>query len=313
MTITNYPHGVSSFGVPVFGGMGIGNTYFISRTASAAQSSLFTKRYGNTRFEDGTPMLYPDAANGVQLQAAITASQGGFNNYFIVAPGPFTLTTALTLAGKSNSHLIACNQGDYGDGAPGSTLLQQSGSYVGLIMEAYCEVSGFQFINLDGYAAISVPANIWRPTIHHNCFHMVAGSAINIVDATGAAACSYGNISHNRFATWVGGNLTSAINVGTGTGVNIIGNIITQYNGTMDYGIIQAGAQCVVKDNVVSDCGGGGVVTNGVSIYTYSSAIGNRLAVPSGYGLAGGASGKTFVDNLDARATAGTDIWNLET
>lgn len=313
MTLSNFPNGVTSFGVPVFGSLGIGNVYFISRTPSSAQNLLFTERYGNTTFDDDTPMLYRDAGDGVQLQAAITASQGGFNNYFVVAPGPYTLTVALTLAGKSNSHLIACNQADYGSGAPGSSLLQQSGSYVGLIMEAYCEVAGFQFINKAGYAAVNVPANIWRPSIHHNCFHMVAGTACNIVDATATAACSYGNISNNRFATWVGGNITSAINVGTGTGVVIDGNVITQYNGTMTYGIVQAGAQCIVSNNIVSDSGGGGVITNAISIYANSSAIGNRLAVPATYGLAGGATGKTFVDNLDARATSGTDIWNLET
>jgi len=314
MGLTNFPHGITSFGVPTFGSLGIGNVYFISRTPSSAQNALFTSRYSGTTFDDGTKMLWPDAADGVQLQAAITASQGGFNNYFIVAPGPYTLTAALTLSGKSNSHLIACNQADYGSGAPGSSLLQQSGSYVALTMEAYCEVSGFQFINKAGYAAVSVPANIWRPAIHHNCFHMVAGTACNIVDATGAAACSYGSISNNRFATWVGGNLTSAINVGTGTGTVIDGNVISQYNGTMDYGIVQAGAQCIVSNNIVSNCGGGGVVTVAVQIHTYSSAVGNRLSVDAGKALAGGTAANSFVDNMDGATGAGNgSASNLET
>ena len=313
-SFTNFPNGITSFGMPLFGSTPIGNLYFIARTTSTSQFTRFSERYQDAKNQDGTPILYSDAANGVQLQTAITNSLGGMNNYFICAPGAFTLTTALTLAGKSNSHLIAMNMGDYGPSGSGSSLIQQSGNYVGLIMEAYCEVSGFQFINKDGYAAIQVPANIWRPTIHHNCFHMVAGSAINVIDASGAAACSYGNISYNRFATWVGGNLTSAINVGTGTGVDIIGNVITQYDGTMDYGITQAGAQCIVKDNVVSNCGGGGVVTVAVNIHQYSSAIGNRLSVDAGKALAGGTAANSFVDNMDGATGAGNgSASNLET
>ena len=315
MGLTNFKNGITSFGVPTFGSLGIGNVYFISRTTSSAQSALFTKRYGATRFDDGTKMLWQDAADGVQLQAAITASQGGFNNYFIVAPGQYTLSAAaLTLSGKSNSHLIACNQADYGSGAPGSSAIQQSGSFVVLTMEAYCEVSGFQFINKAGYAAVSVPANIWRPSIHHNCFHMVAGSACNIVDATGSLACSHGNISNNRFSNWVGGNLTSAISVGTGVGVVIKGNVISQCNGTMDYGITQAGTQCIVQDNVVSNCGGGGVVTVAVNIHAYSSAIGNRLSVDAGRALSGGTAANSFVDNMDGATGAGNGAAsNLET
>lgn len=301
-------------GTAPFASASVGNQYFIARTTSTTQHTRFSNRYSSTIYGDGTKMFWSDAANGVQLQAAITASLGGYNNYFFTAPGAFTLTTALTLAGKSNSHLIAMNQGDYGASGPGSSLLQQSGSYVALIMEAYCEVKGFQFINKAGYAAIQVSANIWRPTIHHNCFHMVQGTACNIIDASGAAACSYGHIGFNRFATWVGGNITSAINVGTGTGVDIVGNVITMYNGTMDYGITQAGAQCIVKDNVISNCGGGGVVTVAVNIHQYSSAIGNRLAVTAGNGLAGGTAAQSFVDNIDGATGAGNgSASNLET
>lgn len=310
MGLTSFPHGVSSFGIPVFGSLGIGNVYFISRTASAAQAALFAKRYQNTLYGDGTKMLWPDAGNGAQLQAAITASQGGFNNYFVVAPGAFTLTSALTLAGKSNSHLVACNQGDYGVGAPGSSLLQQSGSYVGVIMEAYCELVGFQIINKDGYAAVQVPNNIWRPTIHHNYFHMVGGSDINLIDASSAAACVSGSIHHNKFSTWVGGILNSAICVGYGTGVNVSFNQIVASATAMvlDYGIYNDSIGGMTNDNYVSEAGGDGVASNGgtitVGIYTNASgtAINNRIAVGTGQGLAGGTASHSMVDNRDGEA-----------
>jgi len=310
MPLTNYPRGVTSFGVPVFGSLGIGNVYFISRTASAAQAALFSKRYVNTKFDDGTKMLWPDAGDGAQMQAAITASQGGFNNYFIVAPGNYNLTAAITLAGKSNSHLIACNQGDYGVGALGSSALTQTGSVVGVIMEAYGELTGFQIINKNGYAAVSVPNNIWRPTVHHNYFHMVGGSDINLIDASGAAACVSGSIHHNKFSTWVGGVLNSAIYVGTGTAVSVSYNEIVALTTAMvlDYGIFNNSVGGMTNDNYVSEGGGNGLATYGgtitVAIQTHASgtAINNRTAVGTGQGLAGGTASHSMVDNRDGQA-----------
>ena len=289
-------------------GSDVGEVRYVCKNATNSHTMLRGRVSNDMLFVcDGT-------ADEVQLNQAITASKGGTNSYIYVFAGAYTLADTVDFTGRSSMHFVAVNGKGYEVGTPGASLLTQGGSAVAVDMEAYGELTGFQIINKAGYAAVTVGANIWRPQIHNNCFHMVAGNAINIIDATGAAACSYGSISYNRFATWVGGNLTSAINVGTGTGVDIIGNIITQYNGTMDYGIVQAGAQCIVKDNVVSDCGGGGVVTVAVSIYTYSSAIGNRLSVPAGQGLAGGTAAKSFVDNMDgATGTGNGAASNLET
>ena len=317
MGLTNFKNGITSFGVPTFGSLGIGNVYFISRTASSAQSALFTKRYGATRFDDGTRMLWQDAGDGVQMQAAITASQGGFNNYFVVAPGSYQLTAALTLAGKSNSHLIACNQADYGVGTVGSSLLQQTGSYVGVIAEAYNEISGFQFINKAGYAAVDIPTNIWRPTIHHNYFHMVGGSACNIINAHAAGAGYHGSIHHNKFTTWVGGAFTSAIWVGVGqSNVSISYNEITAHQTAtvMDWGIYNGSIGGMTNDNYVSEGGGDGVATNGgtitVAIQTHASgaAINNRCAVGTGQGLAGGTASHTMSGNRDGHAGGETNI-----
>lgn len=315
MPLTNFPNGITSFGVPTFGSMGVGNVYFISRTASAAQAALFSKRYNATRFDDGTKMLWPDAGDGVQMQAAITASQGGFNNYFVVAPGNYNLTTALTLAGKSNSHLIACNQADYGIGAVGSSALTQTGSVVGVIMEAYCELSGFQIINKNGYAAVSVPTNIWRPTVHHNYFHMVGGTDINIIDATAAAACAHGSIHHNKMTTWFSGVLNAAINV-KGDFSTISHNEIINYTSAsvMDYGIYSDGFGAMVNDNMISEAGGdgvatyGGTVTVGIRIHASGTAINNRCAVGTGQGLEGGTGSHTFSGNQDAHAGGETAI-----
>ena len=69
-----------------------------------------------------------------------------------------------------------------------------------------------------------------------------------------------------------------------------------------------------VKDNTVSNCGGGGVVTVAVQLYAYSTAVGNRLSVDAGKGLAGGTAANSFVDNMDGATGAGNGAAsNLET
>ena len=289
-------------------GSDIGEVRYVCKQGTNSHAMLRSRVHPDMLYVcDGT-------ADQVQINEAIVASKGGTNSYIYVFPGAYSLTEPITMRSRSSMHLLAANGKGFDTGAPGAALLQQTGNYEVVIMEAYGELAGFQIINLDGYSAVTIAANIWRPQIHNNCFHMVAGSAINIIDATGTAAASYGSISHNRFATWVGGNLTSAINVGTGTGVDIIGNTITQYNGTMDTGIAQAGAQCVVKDNTVSNCGGGGVVTVAVQLYAYSTAVGNRLSVDAGKALAGGTAANSFVDNMDGATGAGNGAAsNLET
>jgi len=311
MPLSNYPNGITSFGVPTFGSMGVGNVYIINNTSSIyLPSALFQKRYGKTRYEDGTQMLWNDAADGVQLQAAITASTSGWNNYFLVSPGNYNLEAAITLAGKAQQHLVAMGQADMDVGAIGSAALTQTGDFVGVTMEAYGELTGFQIINKDGYAAVDIPNNVWRPVVHHNYFHMVGGSDINIIDATSSAACVSGSIHHNKFSTWVSGVLNAAIAVGLGTGVNVSYNQIVAHSTAMvlDYGIFNNSVGGMTDENKISEGGGDGLGTYGgtvtVAVYTHESgtAINNRTAVGTGQGLAGGTGSHSMVDNRDGHA-----------
>lgn len=292
--------------------VGIGNIYYVIPSTKAFIAT-FLADYQET-YSDGSVAVYTDTGSGDGILAAIAACKGGRNDYIFVGTGNYNLTAALDFTGKSSVHLVGMNGGGCKVGTLGAVALTQTGAFENVKMEAYGELTGFQIINKAGYSAVTVAANKWRPNIHHNCFHMVQGNAINIIDATGAAAMSYGRICSNRFATWVGGNITSAVNVGTGTGVDISDNIITMYNGTMDTAIVQAGAQCIVADNIVSNSGGGGVVTVAIQLNANSSAIRNRLSVDAGKALAGGTAANSFVDNMDGATGAGNGAAsNLET
>lgn len=291
----------------ILGGFGTGNVYYVIPSTKAFYNDFISNF--QTQYSDGSMAVYTDTGDGAAIQAAITASKGGRNDYIIVLPGSYQLTAALDMAGRSSLHLISANIQDLDEGGMGAALLQQTGNYECLKMEAYGEVTGFQFINKVGYPAITMATNKWRANVHHNYFHTVGGTACNIIEAAGTGF-SHGNISNNRFQTWVGGNFTSYINIAGSNTVVVEKNLIIQYNGTVDCAIqCGSGVQNVILDNTITDCGGAGVITIGVDVGnpTGNTAIGNRIATLSGRGLAGGTASRSFVVNYDS-TSGGTII-----
>lgn len=261
---------------------------------------------------DGVQRLYScdGTADEVQLQAAIDAAKGGTNAYIFVYPGAYTLAAVVTLSGKSSVHLIAVNGGNVGCGASAAALLQQGGSAACLALESYAEVTGFQFINKAGYPAITMATGKWRPNVHNNYFHVVGGTACNIIEGAGTGF-SHGNISNNRFQTWVGGNFTSYINIAGSNSVLVEKNVMIQYSGTTDCGIqCGAGVQNIISDNIITDCGGAGTITVGIDLggATGNTAFGNRIATLSGRGFANGTANRSFVSNYDSTSGGATPI-----
>lgn len=212
----------------------VGNVYYVIPTSKAFYAD-FVSKY-QQRYSDGSYALYPDTGNGLGIQAAIDASKGGRNDYIYVLPGSYQLTVALTMVGKSSLHLVGVNRGGVEVGTVGASLLQQTGNYANLILEAYGEVTGFQFINKAGYSAITMADGKWRANIHNNYFHMVQGAAATLIHSTGSGM-SHGFICNNRFETWVGGALTGAILLDGAVSATVANNWIVNYSGTMDYGI----------------------------------------------------------------------------
>lgn len=294
-------------GMPNFAGAPIGNVYFVGRSTATSQFDAWVKRFGKMRYSDGSWAFHSDPADGTGIQEAITGSTGSFNNYVFVAPGTYTLAAALTTAGKSGTHLIGVNGGNYDVGCTTSVYLFQGGSYTGLTLSANTEVAGFAIKNKAAYAAITVPAGIFSTDIHNNFFMMVCGSACNIVDATAAEANKMGRVHHNRFYTEVTGNVTSAISLAAGYAKDACYNVITLGGvGTMDYGINNQSEGGDTSFNIVSE--GPGTITNGIYIGNNGSAVGNNCAVVTGRGLAGGTAERSFVNNRDGASGGATPI-----
>jgi len=289
----------------------IGKTFHVCKAGSNAYAYLSALYPVDS---DGVVRVYAadGVADDVEIQAAIDAAKGGTNAYVFIYSGNYALTAAVTMAGKSSLHLVGVNGGGCEVGTVGAAAFTQGGDFPCIIMEAYGEVTGLQLINHPAYPAITIPANIWRVNIHNNFIWGGGAGACSYIDATAAAAGSYSFISNNRFS--ITGAATAAINVGTGTGLTISKNIITQYNGTLDLGIKVNGAQCIISNNYISNSGGAGAITVAITCYQYSAAIGNRCAVGAGAALDGGTAANSYVDNMDAATGAGNgSASNLET
>jgi len=289
-------------------GAGTGNVYYVIPSTKAFYAD-FINNFQQT-YSDGSVAVYTDTGDGAAIQSAIDASKGGRNDYVIVLPGSYQLTAALDCTGRSSLHLISANDQDCVVGGVGAALLQQTGAFECLKLEAYGEVAGFQFINKAGYAAITMADGKWRANIHNNYFHMVQGTACHIINISGSGM-SHGFISNNRFNTWVGGAITGAIAMTGTVSATIEKNYIVNYSGTMDSAIeLGSSVQCLVVDNIISDCGGAGTITNGIGAGnpTGNCLVGNRLGLPTGTGVSGGTANRTFVDNRDAQAGGATPI-----
>jgi len=114
MPLTNFPHGVSSFGVALHGGAGLlgvgcGNVYYV--VAGRTSTNYFYQQL----FDNGVG----EDKIFTTLASAYAATTSGRNDVIIVTPGTYTVTASLTWA-KNNTHLLGvggpCSRGGMGTG-----------------------------------------------------------------------------------------------------------------------------------------------------------------------------------------------------
>ena len=193
-----------------------GNVYYVLLSSKAFAPSFIADH--QKFYSDGSAQLYLDPGTGAGIRNAIAACKGGRGDYIVVGTGAYTLTTAITLAGKSSVHLIGVNGLTCEIGSSGAAALTQTGDFPCIIAEAYCEIAGFQLVNHPAYPAITVPANIWRVNIHNNTIWGGGAGACHYIDASAAAAATHGYICNNRFSI-TGNSHTSLCNKKGGTRV----------------------------------------------------------------------------------------------
>ncbi len=233
------------------------------------------------------------------------------NDYIVVTDGPYGISSALDLSGKTSVHLIGANGFGMGVGSVGGAYIVQTGAYPTITLGDFCEVAGLQVWNASGQTAI-YSSTKQGLHIHHNFIRMTAASGITSgISLAGGYGSNYNRVELNKLIHYAGSAARSAIEAGLGTGQDICGNEIIVYGSCVyDYGIINMSAGGQTNDNKISDCGGNGTVTEGILSKTTSGStvIGNRLGLPTTTGLSGGSANRSFVDNRDAYAGGATPV-----
>jgi len=139
MSLTHFPHGISSFGDPIYGGaiphLGpLGKVFVVVNTA--AKFAYLDQRYG-TDPDLSVPRVYLQNGTNNGIQNAITNCRNKYGDVILIEPGYYLVTTGITLA-KDHITIMARNDariatvlygGDTSYGDWTSDLLTITGSY----------------------------------------------------------------------------------------------------------------------------------------------------------------------------------------
>jgi hypothetical protein len=313
----------------ILGLLTVGNVYYVVNAADTDVVTYMNANY-NFNYSDGSQSLYiaTSLTADVAIQAALNACVANRNDYVVVMPSStnYSITASLSMS-KKGVHLV-CPTGLSGNTFPiGNTARLKSivaatpVIAIATSTEAV-EIAGFYIKNYADVAAITVATGTSALNIHHNMFPMVWSAApVASIVATGSG-CAWGSIENNWWISESGTGVTAAIacvNIGAqATGSRVCHNEVTIGDANIaTLCISNAAVKGVTNFNVFSESGGsgvqsGGTITNAIAIPVNGAAVGNRGAVAANELLSGGTANTSFCDNLDGRATSGTDIWNLQ-
>jgi len=299
-----------------------GNVYYVIQTAESHYSQ-FVQDYGVT-YRDGTNSVVActAATADVGIQKALDNCASGRNDYVIIMPAASNYTLTATLSMSKNAVHLICPAGLGADvGAKNAArIAAYAGTNAITITGSSCEVAGLYIKNVDKFSGIYIGDGAHCTHIHHNHFPMTwtSGAQNGAIIAKPGGTATQINIERNFIFSYTGGGVTCANGVidigrnGDGYLSRVCNNIIQiGQTFTASIGIYLGCDDGLVANNIVTSCGGGGTVTKAIIVRSTCSVIDNRIAVAAGAFSTGGAAGISYVNNIDATATSGSDHWNL--
>lgn len=316
MSLTNFPHGITSFGNPVFGNLGIGNVYSVCEAANSVVYADLVLRYGGQIYDnDGSALLH------TTIQSALDAAVECRNDYIVVWPkhADIDITAALTMSKKA-VHLICPAGMGYDMGANNALRIEQTTDSLAVIAvsDAAVEIAGFYFKpdpSTSG-AIITLAATSYAPNIHHNYFTL-KGSVANGAGIMGSGdGGAWGQIIRNKFEGQVSASTWGSIVyiAAQATGAEVSYNQFSIGNDATATLCINNGAVIGNTNfNIFGTCGGSGVATNGgqighaISIHASGNAIGNLGAVGDGEMVTGGTANHSYCENYDGNSGGSLD------
>ena len=315
--ITNFPNGLSSFGGLLFGGLGIGNVYYVVNSTSTSAYAEMLARFGDERYSDGSKILHihtstASAVTNDGIADALACTVEDRNDYVVVMPANNTYYIDAALAMNKKAVHLVCPAGmGYDIGATNAARIQQLTALTAVIAisDASVEVAGFYMKNVDKTSHITLAATSYALNIHHNTFPLiwVAGAQVGAIVGTGDAG-AWGKIERNWFVSQAGNDLTCAAGIiviqASATACQVNHNQITIGDGNIaTIGISNGAVKGHTDFNIFSESGGsgpsdGGTITTCIVIHASGCAIGNRAAVGTGQILSGGTSAHSYSDNI---------------
>jgi len=317
MPLTNFPGGITSMGAPVVGGLGVGNVYFVIKTAEAFYGEFDRER--NTTYADGSRSIH------TTIQSALDATVECRNDYVIVFPSDsdYDLTAALTMSKKS-VHLVCPAGFGYERGATNACRIEQTTASTAIIAvsDSAVEIAGFYLKPYIGQSHITLAATSYGLNIHHNTLVLKWTTSNSAAIAGTDDAGAWGSIERNWFVSQAGNAQTCAAVVSIGasaTGARVCHNELTIGDGnTATVGIQNLAVKGVTSFNIFSQSGGsgvsdGGTITKCIQVHASGAAIGNVGAVSTGKMLTGGTTLNSYAENYGGYiANVGTTNGSVE-
>ena len=309
--LTNYPYGVSSFGMPVVGGITTtGAIHFVHPTlGSDANDGLSTD----------TPFA--------TIQQGITASRDAKDDYVILMPSSTDYdVTATTTVDKNRIHII-CPSGIGWGGMPGNSARMHMNTAATdwfTITADNVEIAGI-FFKADATSTTGSPivfsGTRWCGNIHDNFFGLYAAAAsTGNYGIVGTGACNHMAIHNNYFTVYspalnTGNNNLVAAFIGFTSGSstrNIIRDnvLVTGVNSTIAAGILEAGTGTMVIGNYLHESvlnGGNdaGVFTLGISTGTDAQVANNIISIAAASAanaVSGGTADQSYLLNYEGHS-----------
>ena len=310
MSLSHYPNGVTSFGIPVMPMGTYGNVYYVCQTANSVVYQDMLLKFGGEVYEnDGSAILH------TTIQSALDATVANREDYVFVCTdsSDYDITAALTMT-KKGVHLIAPGGLSHNGGIPGNAVRihQNTASTECLTITADCvEVAGFFFKGAADSDIINLSGTRWHNYIHHNFIGGTTTEGAAIYQIGGTGAVNQCTISDNYIMAGYspgGSDVTISGCIGftsNSSNRNLIArNIIcTGQRTIVTAGVLLSGQDDLMLDNIFYEAVGGtlgdGTFTEAWNNGVTTIAMGNKLAMDTPAN-SGGTADKTNVLNYSS-------------
>lgn len=298
---------ISPTKIASFGAAGIGETFYVVRSADTALLHWLQSRVpADHLFEAST------GSADVAINAALNECLENRNDYVIVMPSnsDYDMTSVISCS-KKCVHLVAPAGLGYSRGATNAVRLEQltAATSVFAVSDSSVEIAGFYAkpyaSSGTGASHVTVAATSYALNIHHNHFVLKTGATnAASVACTGDGGAWGQVVHHNLFESQAGDDRTTAAMItvgGPATAARVDYNDFFIGDGNTYTVVIQnLATKGSVNYNDFMAAGSDATMTHCIQIGSYGCAIGNRGAVGDGAIITGGAADITNIDNMNA-------------